>query len=229
MAATNQQAVGSRGVYEYITEYNSSGYNGSSSIDAIVIHWWDDPANAPTFWGVLKSLLGQRDASAHYVLEAQRVACIVAPGLRAWHVRNNDFHRVMPAISDVNAHTIGIECNPRCSSGDRETLAQLIADLWHDYGRVPIYGHCDFMPTACPGDYYPLLAEIEQRAAEIYNREGEQKMERFQTLEDVPEYARDTVAKLINRGIIAGTGSGLDLSADMCRVLVMLDRANLFD
>ena len=54
-------------------------------------------------------------------------------------------------------------------------------------------------------------------------------MERYQTLEDVPTYAAETIAKLINRGIIAGTGSGLDLSADMCRVLVMLDRANVFD
>lgn len=223
------QSVGSRGVYEYITEYDSTGYNGTASIDAIVIHWWDDPANAPTFWGVLKSLLGQRDASAHYVLEAQRVACIVAPGLRAWHVRGNDFGRVMPSVSDINAHSIGIECNPRCSSGDCETLAQLIADLWVDYGRVPIYGHCDFMATQCPGSYYPLLAEIEQRAAEIYNGKDEQIMDRYQMLEEVPEYAAETIAKLVAAGIIAGNENGLDLSADMCRVLVMLDRANVFD
>lgn len=223
------QSVGSRGVYEYITEYDSTGYNGTASIDAIVIHWWDDPANAPTFWGVLKSLLGQRDASAHYVLEAQRVACIVAPGLRAWHVRSNDFGRVMTGIKDINAHTIGIECNPRCSSGDRETLAQLIADLWTDYGRMPIYGHCDFMATQCPGSYYPLLAEIEQRAAEIYNGEEAETMERYQTIEDVPDYATDTITKMIDRGIIAGKGNGLDLSEDMCRVLVMLDRANVFN
>lgn len=224
-----KQAVGSRGVYEYITEYDSSGYNGRASIDAIVVHWWDDPNNSPTFWGVLKSLLGQRDASANYIVEQQRVACLIAPGLRAWHVRGNDFGRVMPGISDINAHTIGIECNPRCSSGDRETLAQLIADLWTDYGRVPLYGHCDFMATACPGAYYPLLAEIEQRAEEIYNGEEAETMERYQTLKDVPEYATDTITKLIDRGIIAGTGSGLDISEDMCRVLVMLDRANVFD
>lgn len=224
-----QQAVGSRGVYEYITSYDSTGYNGAASIDAIVVHWWDAPENAPTFWRTLKSLLGQRDASAHYVVEAQRVACIVAPGLRAWHVRSNDFRRVMPNITDINAHSIGIECNPRCSAADQETLAQLIADLWTDYGRIPIYGHCDFMATMCPGSYYPLLAEIEQRAEEIYQGEGEQKMDRYQTLEAVPEYARDTVAKLVAAGIIAGDGNGLDLSADMCRVLVWLDRANVFD
>lgn len=226
---TSNQAVGSRGAYEYITEYNSSGYNGSASIDAIVIHWWDDPSNMPTFWGVLKSLLGQRDASAHYVLEAQRVACIVAPGLRAWHVRGNDFGRVMPGVSDINAHSIGIECNPRCSSGDRETLAQLIADLWTDYGRMPIYGHCDFMATECPGAYYPLLAEIEQKAAEIYNGEEVSAVERYQTLTEVPDYAAATIGKLIDKAIIAGTGNGLDLSADMCRVLVWLDRLGIFD
>ena len=228
MAASSQQ-VGSRGVYEYITEYNSSGYNGRASIDAIVIHWWDDPANAPTFWGVLKSLLGQRDASANYVVEQQRVACIVAPGLRAWHVRGNDFGRVMTGIADINSHSIGIECNPRCSAADQETLAQLIADLWADYGRVPIYGHCDFMATMCPGSYYPLLAEIERRAEEIYNGEEQPIMARYQTLAEVPDYAAATITKLVNAGIIAGDGSGLDLSADMCRVLVWLDRLGLFD
>ena len=163
----SNQMVGSRNVYDYLTQYNSNNYNGSASIDAIVVHHWG--VTGQKFENVIAALSGTREASAHYVLEAGKVACIIAPGLRAWHVARNDFQKVMPGIYDVNSHTIGIECRPECTDGDVETLCQLIADLWVDYGKVPIYGHLDFMATACPGNYYPKLDYIRGRAEEIYN------------------------------------------------------------
>ena len=163
------QSVGSRGTYEYLTQYDSSGYNGYATIDCIVDHWWDDPAKKPTFMGTVNSLCNNPNGSAHYVVEAGKVACLIAPGLRAWHVRSNDFQRVMPGIYDINSHSIGIECNPRMTDGDIETLCQLHADLWIDYGKVPIYGHKDFMATECPGTYYDKLDYIRARTEEIYN------------------------------------------------------------
>lgn len=163
------QSVGSRGVYEYITQYDSSGYNGYATIDCIVDHWWDDPAKKPTFMGTVNSLCNNPNGSANYVVEAGKVACLIAPGLRAWHVRSNDFQRVMPGIYDINSHSIGIECNPRMTDDDIETLCQLHADLWIDYGKVPIYGHKDFMATQCPGTYYDRLDYIRARTEEIYN------------------------------------------------------------
>lgn len=163
------QSVGSRGVYEYITQYDSGGYNGYATIDCIVDHWWDDPAKKPTFMGTVNSLCNDPNGSAHYVVEAGKVACLIAPGLRAWHVRSNDFQRVMPGIYDINSHSIGIECNPRMTDDDIETLCQLHADLWIDYGKVPIYGHKDFMATECPGTYYDRLDYIRARTEEIYN------------------------------------------------------------
>lgn len=163
------QSVGSRGVYEYITQYDSSGYNGYATIDCIVDHWWDEPAKKPTFMGTVNSLCNNPNGSAHYVVEAGKVACLIAPGLRAWHVRSNDFQRVMPGIYDINSHSIGIECNPRMTDDDIETLCQLHADLWIDYGKVPIYGHKDFMATQCPGTYYDRLDYIRARTEEIYN------------------------------------------------------------
>ena len=163
----SNQMVGSRNVYDYLTQYNSNNYNGSASIDAIVVHHWG--VTGQDFYNVIAALSGTREASAHYVLQDGLVACIIAPGLRAWHCAYNSYQRVMPGISDVNSHTIGIECRPECTDGDVETLCQLIADLWIDYGKVPIYGHLDFMATACPGDYYPKLDYIRGRAEEIYN------------------------------------------------------------
>lgn len=163
----SNQMVGSRGVYDYITDYDSYNYNGSATVDAIVVHHWG--VTGQKFNNVIAALSGTREASAHYVLEAGKVACIIAPGLRAWHVARNDFQKVMQGIYDVNSHTIGIECRPECTEGDVETLCQLIADLWVDYGKVPIYGHLDFMATACPGSYYDKLDDIRARAEVIYN------------------------------------------------------------
>lgn len=163
------QMVGSRGTYEYLTQYDSSGYNGYATIDAYVVHWWDDPAKKPTFMGTVQSLCNNPNGSAHYVVEDGKVACLIAPGLRAWHVRSNDFQRVMVGVYDVNSHTVGIECNPRMTDGDVETLCQLLADLWMDYGKKPIYGHLDFMATQCPGTYYDRLDYIRGRVEDIYN------------------------------------------------------------
>lgn len=164
---SDSQMVGSRGAYQYLTQYNSYNYNGYNSKDAIVVHHWGN--DGQNFYNVIAALSGTREASAHYVLQNGLVACIISPDFRAWHVRSNYFQRVMPGITDVNSHTIGIECRPECTSGDVETLCQLIAELWCDYGVIPVYGHVDFMATACPGRYYDKLDSIVARAEEIYN------------------------------------------------------------
>lgn len=163
----SEQCVGSRGVYQYLTQYNSPNYNGYNSKDAIIVHHWGN--DGQKFNNVIAALSGAREASAHYVLQDGLVACIISPDFRAWHCAYNTYQRVMPGIYDVNSHTIGIECRPECTDGDVETLCQLIADLWVDYGKMPVYGHLDFMETACPGRYYDKLDYIRSRAEEIYN------------------------------------------------------------
>lgn len=50
----------------------------------------------------------------------------------------------------------------------------------------------------------------------------------YETIEDIPSWARDTVQHLIDTGVIAGTGNGkLDISYDMLRMLVVCQR--MFD
>lgn len=52
----------------------------------------------------------------------------------------------------------------------------------------------------------------------------------YKTFEDLPEnWGRATVQKLLDRDLIEGTGTGLNLSYDLLRMLVILDRAGLFD
>ncbi len=69
---------------------------------------------------------------------------------------------------------------------------------------------------------------------------GEEKMdvERYNSIDELPKWAKPTVKKLIDRGFLRGTvvkrdkegyPTGLDLSEDMVRLLVINDRAGVYD
>lgn len=52
---------------------------------------------------------------------------------------------------------------------------------------------------------------------------------RYNTVDECPDWAQETVKKLVNKGYLNGSGEGLDLSHDMVRILVIQDRAGNFD
>lgn len=52
---------------------------------------------------------------------------------------------------------------------------------------------------------------------------------RYNTVAECPDWARETVQKLIDKGYLSGDGQSLDLSRDMVRILVIQDRAGSFD
>lgn len=53
--------------------------------------------------------------------------------------------------------------------------------------------------------------------------EEEEDMTRYQTIEEVPTWARGTIKEMMDEGLIAGTGGGrLDLSDDMLRMLYIM-------
>lgn len=59
--------------------------------------------------------------------------------------------------------------------------------------------------------------------------EEDGEMKRYNTVQECPEWARATIQKLVDRNILNGDGEGLDLSHDMIRLLVIQDRAGVFD
>lgn len=59
-----------------------------------------------------------------------------------------------------------------------------------------------------------------------YDKEVEEV--RYNTVEECPGWARETIQKLIDKGYLGGNGQGLDLSHDMVRVLVINDRAGVY-
>ena len=60
-----------------------------------------------------------------------------------------------------------------------------------------------------------------------YDKEVEEV--RYNTVDECPSWARETIQKLIDKGYLGGNGQSLDLSHDMVRVLVIQDRAGNFD
>lgn len=150
--------------FTYITKYDSPnfgygrGTKGQNKPDKIIIHHWG--AEGQKFQNVVNWLCNKEaGVSAHFVVESGRAACIVDWNDAAWHAGNQK----------VNMSSIGIECRPECTSGDIDTLAQVIAMIWKGYGKkFPLYGHKDIVATACPGKYYTKLKSIYSLAEKYY-------------------------------------------------------------
>ena len=150
--------------YEYITKYDSpnfgypTGTRGQNKPKEIIIHHWG--SDSSTFNGTVSWLCNKAsDVSAHFVVEAGKVACLVNWNDAAFHAGDKA----------VNMASIGIECHPRCSYADQVTVAEVIAKMWKEYGKLPIRGHKDVVATACPGRWYAILDKLAEMAEVVYN------------------------------------------------------------
>lgn len=106
----------------------------------IVIHHWG--SRGQDFDAVVSWLCNPRaKVSAHYVAGAGRRSRIVALHKRAWHAGSDE----------GNDYGVGIECRPEATAEDYADVAECIAEVWEEYGRLPLRPHRDFTRTACPG------------------------------------------------------------------------------
>ena len=128
---------------------NSPNYSPGRSgnrVDKLVIHWWGDPNQNPTADGVANWLCNPAaGTSAHFVITGtnRMVYQIVDDADTAWHA--GDWK--------ANLTSLGLELDPRCRDEDYDVAAEVIADLWRYYGKLPLYPHNKFTSTRCPGNY----------------------------------------------------------------------------
>ena len=73
--------------------------------------------------------------------------------------------------------------------------------------------------------YQELKAEISKINDEIESN----KEKIFNTVDEVPEWAKPTIQKLLDKGTLKGTDTGLNLTYTLLRVLVINDRTGLYD
>lgn len=135
-------------------------------------------------------------------------------------------------VLNHNYHTVGV-----CVEGnyDVETVmpaAQLNAVrealryLKGLYPNAAIKCHRDMQATACPGRYYPLAEVLKYNEPDTPAEREEEDMQRFKTVDELPEPYRAEIQTLINKGHLRGKGgdAGLDLTEDMARVLIICGR-----
>ena len=69
--------------------------------------------------------------------------------------------------------------------------------------------------------------EITQRVKQDLEEERDARI--FRNLADVPDWAAATAQKLVERGALQGDGKALNLSYDLLRTMVALDRLGILD
>jgi len=126
------------------------------------------------------------------------------------------------AGSAGNGDSIGVVLTGNFETG-KPTTAQIDSLLWllkdylfPKYGVKPVIGHKDVMATACPGKNFPW-DELRKRL------EDEEMI--YKTLNDVPEWGKPLIQKLISRKSLAGDGKGnINLPESTLKTLVILER-----
>lgn len=199
---------------------------------------------------------GGLNASAHYFVDTERIVQSVKDGDTAWHCGRE---RGGSYYNDCrNANSIGIEMCSVIRNGvyviPEETMkraAKLTRELMAKY-HVPVSRVCrhyDVTHKDCPEPWVrnpqlwqkfkDMLTEkevedmTEQQTRNIAKQEianAEKAKKVYNSVAECPAWAKDTVQKLVNKGFLQGDDKGkLALSTDLLRLLVINDRAHLYD
>ena len=120
------------------------------------------------------------------------------------------------------------------SSAQLEAGKELVAYLKDKYEITNVKGHRDLTATSCPGTNFPFNA-----IAKATKNEGGLPMSQYEELKKLIMELKPTVfnsideiptwGKPVKDGHLQGSNEGLNLSMDMLRVFVVLDRAGLFN
>ena len=176
--------------------------------------------------------VGGLQASAHYFVDEHGVMQSVREGDTAWHCGARAYWH--PECR--NGNSIGIEmCSRKRADGSYyikpETVANAAAlakDIMQRYGidTDHVLRHYDVTGKRCPmpwvDDPAQWVAFKDMLTLERTNEEEEEDMTRYSKIEDVPDWAQDTVRALMDAGALQGDNQGrLDLSLDMIRGMVI--------
>ena len=178
--------------------------------------------------------VGGLQASAHYFCDEHGAMQSVRECDTAWHCGARAYWH--PECR--NGNSIGIEmCSRKRADGSYYILPETVAnaatlakDIMQRYGidTDHVLRHYDVTGKRCP---MPWVDDPAQWAAFLAmltpentttDEEDEDDMVRYNTIEEVPSWAQDTVRALMDAGALGGVGGGnLDLSMDMIRGFVV--------
>lgn len=189
-----------------------------------------------------KGYLAFRRLTERYIIHHSASPDVPASSIHSWHLNQKwsgiGYHFVIRASGAIergrpentigahsgngNGDSIGIVLTGDFMT-NQPTKAQIDSLVWllkeylfPRYGVKPVIGHKDVMPTACPGRLFPW-ADLRQRL------EDEEMI--YKTLNDVPDWGKPLVQKLVSRKSLAGDGKGnINLPESTLKTLVILER-----
>jgi N-acetylmuramoyl-L-alanine amidase len=209
---------------------NTANYGGlrAKKVKYIVVHYTAGNGDTARDNGIYFQRNAGLNASAHWFVDQTTAVASVPEQFVAWHCGG----AVYSHPDCRNANSIGIElCSRKDGDGNYyflpetvDNAVELIRELMEKYSVPPerVIRHYDVTGKICPAPFVGTGIEDWKEFKE------EIAMKRYNTVQELPAWARPTVQKLIDKGFLNGTDTGLDLTHDNVRMLVILDRAGVF-
>lgn len=173
-------------------------------------------------------------ASAHFFVDEKETWSSVPEACVAWHCGAKSYRH--PECRNSNALGVEICMNDkqgkvRQASIDRATLLVRALMAKYDVPVDRVLRHYDVTGKHCPGPMVDDPALWTAFRAKLTQTEQEEEDDmRYKYYDDMPDWAQLTVKKLMDKGYLKGEGDGvLNLSEDTLKVLVVGDRAGLYE
>lgn len=201
---------------------------GASEIEYIVIHYTSnlgDTAKNNADYFAREAL--KYKASAHYFVDENEVWASVPVYRDAYHCGASSYKH--PKCRNKNS--IGVEIcmtdkHAVLRMGSITRAAELVRELMqkYDIDIDHVVRHYDVTGKDCPA---PMVTNPE--LWERFKNMLEDDEMRYKYYDEMPDWAKPTVSKLVRLGYLKGEGDGvLNLSEDMLKLLVVNDRAGVY-
>lgn len=209
---------------------NYGGKRNIADIKYIVIHYTSNDGDTDEGNGnyFANNIVG---ASAHYFVDDDSITRSVPDDYIAWAVGGSKYKYTKGGTfygKCTNANSISIELCDTKKNGvydftetTMKNAADLVKLLMEKY-TVPVervIRHYDVTGKVCPKPF----VDDEKAWKEFKERLVDNMEKRYNKISELPQWAKPTIQKLVNEGKIAD-GNKLDMSEDMLRVLVIINR-----
>lgn len=231
-------------ITKYLSITNFSKGNNKQNL-YIVVHYTAN--NGDTALNNAKYFYSEnRGASAHYFVDENEIVQVVEDENTAWHCGATSYKH----LTCRNSNSIGIEmCSRKYDDGSyyikdevvekTANLVKYLMDL-HKISAENVIRHYDVTGKNCPAPFVEnssLWLEFQEKLKNIEEIEEEIEL-RYNKFSEIPDYSKETIKKMVENGLIMGSGTqfdennfptDMDLSLDMIRIFVTNDRAGIYD
>ena len=214
----------------------------------IILHYIGNPGttarqNASYFSHVNSQI------SVHYIVDDTEIIEIIPPEQKSYGTSNKEYNESYIQIEMCHPDASG-----KVSEATLTNTVWLCRELMGRFSIHEIIRHYDVTGKQCPlwyvkhpdeweklkerileeeftvSQYEEIMKGIERIGERLDRIEAEtvNRMIYNYVDENMPEWARGTVQKLMDKGYLRGTEEGLNLDDTMLRILVILDRARVF-